>query len=247
MSKESNRLKKWGLLFFIFYLDPIEEIDELSGKKVKAFEVGKNIVLLNPLNWEEYATSFMDQKFSLKKREKGLSGITKEEFCKLELEYISQIEPSEQDIKVLIERYKLLLQNVQNTKDKPKPTLLSYHWNSNPDIELPELYSAMKDIYRLIDQSTTWEQFEAVFIGRPLDEIEPIKWHDDNATELLYFNEELVSQVDKARYKYKRMAACFVKPNGEPFDAVWKSLKTHLSINLAKRKQEAIYQMFMEF
>jgi hypothetical protein len=41
----------------------------------------------------------------------------------------------------------------------------SYVWQSNPDKELPELYSLMIKKYKLIAPETTYEQFKAVLQG----------------------------------------------------------------------------------
>lgn len=54
-----------------------------------------------------------------------------------------------------------------------------------------ELYSLMLNKYKLIAPETTLEQFKAVFTGQPIESINPIKWHQDNASELLYFIDRL--------------------------------------------------------
>lgn len=123
----------------------------------------------------------------------------------------------------------------------------SYEWQNNPDKELPELYSLMINKYKLIAPETTLWQFEAVFTGQPIDEIEPIKWHQDNASELLYFNEAIKSKVKDVWHIYQRLAACFVKPDGKPFKVVWKSLKTNIDINLSSDKQKAIDELVSNF
>jgi hypothetical protein len=43
------------------------------------------------------------------------------------------------------------------------------------------------------------------------------------------------------------MTACFVKPDGKPFKAVWKSLKTNIAINLSPDKQKAIDELVNNF
>ena len=127
----------------------------------------------------------------------------------------------------------------------PKKT--SYVWQDNPDKELPELYSLMINKYKLIAPETTYEQFKAIFTGQPIDEIEPIKWHQDNASELLYFNEAIKKKVNDVWHIYQRLEACFVKPDGKPFKAVWKSLKTNIDINLSSDKQKAIDELVSNF
>ena len=127
----------------------------------------------------------------------------------------------------------------------PKKT--SYVWQNNPDKELPELYRLMIDKYKLIAPETTLEQFKAVFTGQPIESINPIKWHQDNASELLYFNEAIKNKVNDVWHIYQRLDACFVKPDGKPFKAVWKSLKTNIDINLSSDKQKAIDELVKNF
>jgi hypothetical protein len=123
----------------------------------------------------------------------------------------------------------------------------SYKWHSNPDKELPELHKLMIGKYKLIAPETTYEQFEAVFTGQAIESISPIKWHQDNASELLYFNEAIKDKVNDVWHIYQRLAACFVKPDGKQFNAVWKSLKTNIEINLSPEKQEAIDELVNNF
>ena len=123
----------------------------------------------------------------------------------------------------------------------------SYVWQSNPDKELPELYSLMINKYKLIAPETTPEQFKAIFTGQSIESINPIKWHQDNASELLYFNEAIKNKVNNVWHIYQRLAACFVKPDGMQFNAVWKSLKTNIEINLSPDKQKAIDELVRNF
>jgi len=127
----------------------------------------------------------------------------------------------------------------------------SYEWKTNPDKELPELYSLMMDKYQLIAPETACEQFKAVFTGQPIESVNPIKWHQDNASELLYFVERLKqsNNIDHnvKRADYKKMTACFVKPNATKFEANWKQIKQNISINLSSDKQEAIDKLLKHF
>jgi hypothetical protein len=139
------------------------------------------------------------------------------------------------------------LNKAQNNTTKPK-IKTSFVWLNNPDQELPELYKLMRDRYNLIASETTLEQFKAVFTGQPIDDsFEPIKWHQDNASELLYFNEAIKDKVNDVWHIYQRLAACFVKPDGKQFKAVWKSLKTNIDINLSLDKQKAIDELVSKF
>lgn len=121
---------------------------------------------------------------------------------------------------------------------------ISYVWKADPDNELPELFRKMLVEYKLIASDTTYKQFKAIFTGQPIDTtFEPVRWHDDNASELLYFNEAIKNKVNVVWKIYQRLTACFVRPNGEKFNAAWKSLKTNIEINLSPDKQEAIDEL----
>jgi hypothetical protein len=135
--------------------------------------------------------------------------------------------------------------------DRTKISLSSYQWQTNPDKELPELYSLMISKYKLIASETTLEQFIAAFTGQSIESITPIKWHQENASELLYFIMKL-GQSNNIEYNpkkadYQKMTACFVKPDGNQFQAIWKSLKTDIKINLSLDKQKAIDDLINNF
>ncbi|WP_335637058.1 hypothetical protein [Maribacter arcticus] len=127
----------------------------------------------------------------------------------------------------------------------------SYVWQNNPDKELPELYKLMVNKYKLIASDTTIEQFKVIFAGKPIETINPIKWHQDNASELLYFIDRLEQSnnivYNSKRADYQKLKACFVKPDGKQFNVVWKSLKTNIEINLSPEKQKAIDELISNF
>lgn len=138
-----------------------------------------------------------------------------------------------------------------DTKQPKQQKKTSYEWQSNPDKELPELYNLMIDKYKLIASETSYEQFKAVFTGQPIDEVKPIRWHQDNATELLYFISRL-EQTSNIKYNpkrtdYQRLIACFVKPDGKPFKAEFKALKTNIDINLSESRQRSIDELINKF
>jgi hypothetical protein len=137
------------------------------------------------------------------------------------------------------------------TKGTKQQQKTSYVWQNNPDEELPELYKLMLNKYKLIAPETSLEQFKAVFTGQAIESINPIKWHQDNASELLYFIDRLQQTNNivhnPKRADYQKLKACFVKPDGKPFNAVWKSLKTNLEINLSPDKQKAIDELVSNF
>jgi hypothetical protein len=141
--------------------------------------------------------------------------------------------------------------NLLKTISKKQKTKISYIWKKNPDMELPELYSQMINEYKLIASETKYEHFKAVFTGQPIESINPIKWHQENATELLYFIERLGQSFNidynPKKADYQKMTSCFVKPDGIQFNASWKSLKTNLEINLSPEKQKAIDELVSNF
>lgn len=138
--------------------------------------------------------------------------------------------------------YHLSLENKEIIINQPKREMSTYHWQTNPDKELPELYNRMNG--KFIASDTSLEQFTAIFSGLPTNSITPIKWHLDNASELLYFNEILQrpkqNKVNIVWNTYQRMTACFIRPDGKPFNASFKEIKQNLSINLSPNKQKAI-------
>lgn len=126
----------------------------------------------------------------------------------------------------------------------------SYVWQSNPDNELPELYSLMIDKYKLIAPETTYEQFKAVFTGQAIESINPIKWHQENASELLYFIDRLQKtnniEHNPKRADYQKLKACFVKPDGSQFNEALKTLKQQIPF-IASDKKKAIDELVSNF
>lgn len=126
----------------------------------------------------------------------------------------------------------------------------SYVWQINPDNELPELYSLMINKYKLIAPETTYEQFKAVFTGQAIESINPIKWHQDNASELLYFIDRLEQlnniEHNPKRADYQKLKACFVKPDGSQFNEALKTLKQQIQF-IAPDKQKAIDEIVKNF
>lgn len=77
----------------------------------------------------------------------------------------------------------------------------SYVWQSNPDTELPELYSLIINKYKLIASATTYEQFEAVFTGQPIGIIDKIERTKKFTNVLLtYFVSELFQKSNPNDY-----------------------------------------------
>lgn len=132
---------------------------------------------------------------------------------------------------------------------KTKKTKTSYVWQGSTD-ELTQLHQLMINEYKLIAPETTHDQLRAVFTDQPVDNIEPIKWHQENATELLYFIirlEESSNIEHIGRTDYQKLEACFVNPDGNQFNVVWKALKYNIKINLSPDKQKAIDDLIGNF
>lgn len=141
----------------------------------------------------------------------------------------------------------LKIKEIENSSSQSKAqNKISYVWQNNPDTELPKLHNLMVNKYNLIASETTYDQFEAVFIGQPIESIIPIKWHQDNASELLYFDESIKNKVDNVWQIYKRLESCFVKPDGKPFGVAWKTLKQQIDF-LSKDKQKTIDELVKNF
>jgi len=124
------------------------------------------------------------------------------------------------------------------TKDKDMPT--TYIWHTNSVEELPKLYNLMNGKFIA---ETDFESFRAIFTGQPIQSTKPLRWHDDNASELLYFNHSLRNKVNPVKNLYQRMKSCFVKPDGESFTNAFPSLFQGIDINLSNKKQQAINQL----
>lgn len=144
-------------------------------------------------------------------------------------------------IELRINKIELLIKNDQRIiNSKSKRTLMSFKWINNPDIELPKLFIQIKDNYKLISTETTLEQFCLIFKGVYIEDIIPIKWHSDNLSELIYFNQQLLKRTQKEWRIYQRLKACFVKPDGTNFKGAFKALNQNVYINLAESKQKNI-------
>lgn len=143
-----------------------------------------------------------------------------------------------------------LFRDLKKNSGKPREKY-SYLWQNNPDKELKELYSFMVNTYHLITPETSYKQFREIFTGQPIKSITPIKWREDNASELLYF----INRLEKShnirhnvnRADYQKLKACFVKPNGKVFNEAFKSLKTNIEIALSADKRKIIDDLINRF
>jgi hypothetical protein len=128
----------------------------------------------------------------------------------------------------------------QDTKPSKKKALTTYIWLSNSDKELPVLYNRMKEKFLA---ETDFESFRAIFTGQPVQSVNPIRWHDNNASELLYFNHTIRSKVNPVKNLYQRMKSCFIQSDGNLFNANFKNLFQNIDINLSENKQQAINEL----
>ena len=104
---------------------------------------------------------------------------------------------------------------------------------------------------KLIASETTFEQFKAVFTGQPIDEnFEPVRWHQENASELLYFIDRLEQsnniEHNPKRADYQKLTACFIKPDGSRFNEVLKTLKQQIEL-IAPDKKKVIDELVGNF
>lgn len=104
----------------------------------------------------------------------------------------------------------------QKRKPKPKGKQVSYVWQGNPDIELPELYSLMKDTYKLIDPQTNLEQFKDSFITEDIENINPVKWLKSNRLLVYFLDNYFLGQNYQSIAENRKQ---FSKPNGNIFKA----------------------------
>ncbi len=158
---------------------------------------------------------------------------------------ISELLPTHIDTHEFIacERYKneYLSGNHHHKAARAKKTTYTWMW---PHDELKDLFHALRDDKKLIAPETTYQQFEYIFTGQPIEAVTPIRWHDDNATELTYFIVRLERtdciEHNPKRTDYEKLKGCFVKPDGKPFNANFKELKNKMEFNLSEVKKSPI-------
>lgn len=101
--------------------------------------------------------------------------------------------------------------------------LLSYKWVGDLE-DLGQLYDILNGT---LIQKTKKEDFIAAFSGEVIGSFKPIKWHDNNATEAIFFIKSLMPELvfdERKRMNYDKFIGCFIKADGTCFDT--KSLKT---------------------
>ena len=243
MGLEDRIMKKLADLSF-FQITVKADI-EIDGAVHKDVLQKNNDSILTPENWAEKKDVFFRQRMGSYKDSYSIK-----EKISLELKKIDILPLSCDDYKVLAIKYKDHLNAQKYVRGKEK-TITSYQWQGDPNKELPELLNLMVNRYKLIAPETTLKQFKAVFSEQTIDiGFHPIKWHDDNSTELLYFIDCLESSCNVKgnpnRADYKRMVACFVQSDGKKFTGKWKQLKNQL-FKLASNKRALIDELIRNF
>lgn len=159
----------------------------------------------------------------------------------------------ESQINIKLGYCKELLQFITKEKvhDKEKSTnsIISYNWQGRINEELPMLFKKLTG--KWISKSTTYNQFKKIFTGQPIPKIEPIKWHDDNASELLYFIMQLISSGNINgninRMDYAKLKGCFRTIDNMEFQQNFKELKQQINRNLSEQKRKEIDALVKEF
>jgi len=150
--------------------------------------------------------------------------------------------------KYIQEIEKKSLENIHSEKKKNSSRKnISYKWLGNDD-EIPDLFKKMKGI--LIDSGTTKNEFSNIFSGIEIDKINPVKWHNDNASELLYFILQLEEKNLIAKRKhtsYIKLSGCFIKNNGCKFHEQFRALKQNLDIQFSNEKKQIIDAIIKQF
>ncbi|HMG16990.1 MAG TPA: hypothetical protein VK590_16145, partial [Saprospiraceae bacterium] len=96
--------------------------------------------------------------------------------------------------------------NIESTIIKPTIKLInSYQWLGNIEKDIPLLFDLMLNKYNLIDPITEYEDFKEIFTGKPINNLKPLKWHNDIVSEVIYFDLVLGSKVKKVWNIYQRM------------------------------------------
>ena len=160
----------------------------------------------------------------------GIAIVNKYRFTAL-IGFTSEMEAIKKEVETLIDGKTEI---PPGTKSKH----VSFQWKKK---ELSKLYKNM--VGNFISPDTTIDQFKAIFNGQSIESLIPIKWHDNNASEVLYFVlklQELNLIEYNKRMDYKQLTACFSKPDGKPFTAKFKELKQTIGIKLTTYKQKAI-------
>lgn len=137
--------------------------------------------------------------------------------------------------------------NNATTVFKKVKIVRSYKWQGKPE-ELSKLYNKMKGDFIALENRL--QDFKHVFSNKDLSMINAIRWHDDNASELLYF----IMQLEKygllkagKRLNYAALTGCFVTNEGKKFTASFKNLKQSIPVKLSGVKMAKIEALVKSF
>lgn len=139
---------------------------------------------------------------------------------------------------------KELIKKINNENVTSKNTIkprnisskLTYKWLIDED----KLYDFKKLLskHNLIDNSIDFQSFKFILNQKPITEIKNrIVWQNDNATQLIYLINELISggilKQKNKNFDYILLYQCFEKSNGEIFTEKGKSLKNNIDVKVS--------------
>ena len=95
------------------------------------------------------------------------------------------------DIQDAVQEYIKLLDSILIEKkpaslETKSKVVRSYNWLGRKDVDLGELHRHLISEHLILKNTTKKQIFDA-FNNSPLESINPISWHDDNASEILFF------------------------------------------------------------
>jgi hypothetical protein len=234
----------------------VEEAGVIYGQPQDIIEKEKSEIenkLIDELNFVLYQSGNDGLKTHINYHLKELNVLTTKE-----LEYLQRWHDPNQShnygnlflAKFMSDIYKYILkENTEQVSVSRNKLKYTYHWLGKPD-ELKEFYQEIRGIF--IANDTSEDDCKAIFEAKILDNLKkPVRWHDENASELIYFitklgNSGLIEPSKRA--DYIRMTACFAKSDGTPFNkSSFPSLKQKMDVNLSKHKQKAIDKIVEKF
>ena len=142
------------------------------------------------------------------------------------------------------ERIKALNQFLAPSSSPKQKNYYTYEWLGKADEDLPQLHRLMKKFIGL----TTITEFKKIFLKTKINEkLKPIKWHENKASEVLYFISKLMEKGlikdQRNRFSHKMLKSCFAPPDGNIFTQRLKQLKNNLPDNVSKSSQEELVEI----
>ena len=129
---------------------------------------------------------------------------------------------------------------------KKVTVIRSFKWQGKLE-DLPKLYTKIKG--DLVSNESKLIDFKHTFLHKDLAMITPLKWHDNNASELLYFIMQLSEKglIAGKRLNYQALKGCFLTNEGKKFTASFKNLKQSIPLKLTPAKMAKIDAIVKEF